>query len=160
MKQTLIILTSIALAAGTFGLASTAFAGDPAEGHLMVTPEELEWRPLGSMPAGATVAVLEGDPSKAEDFTMRIRFPADYIIPLHTHPAVERVTVLDGTLYFGVGDTFDREAADTLEPGTLAVMDVGVPMYGYTGDEPALIQLNGRGPWGIEYLNPEDDPRR
>lgn len=24
----------------------------------------------------------------------------------------------------------------------------------------AVIQLHGNGPWGIEYLNPEDDPRR
>lgn len=160
MKRTLIALTSIALTAGTCGLASATFAGEPAEGHLMVQPDELEWGPVGSMPAGATAAVLEGDPSKAEDFTMRIRFPAGYVIPLHTHPAVERVTVLEGTLYFGVGDTFDRDAADALEPGALAVMDVGVPMYGFTGDEPAVIQLNGRGPWGIEYLNPEDDPRR
>lgn len=160
MRTTLIVLTSIVLAAGLYGTASAAPAGEHEEGHLMVKPGELEWGPVGSMPPGATAAVLEGDPSKAEDFTMRIRFPANYVIPLHTHPAVERVTVLTGTLYFGVGDTFDREAADALGPGTLAVMGVGVPMYGYTGDEPSIIQLNGRGPWGIEYLDPEDDPRR
>lgn len=160
MRNTLIVLTSIALTAGAYGLASAAPAGAHGEGHLMVTPDELEWGPVGSMPAGATAAVLEGDPSKAEDFTMRIRFPANYVIPVHTHPAVERVTVLEGTLYFAIGDTFDRTAAQAFGPGALAVMGVGVPMYGYTGDEPAVIQLNGRGPWGIEYVNPEDDPRR
>jgi quercetin dioxygenase-like cupin family protein len=160
MHKILIALTTIILAAGTWGAASAAPSADAAGGHLMVMPDELEWGPVGSLPPGATAVVLEGDPSTAEDFTMRIRFPANYDIPLHTHPAIERVTVLEGTLYFGIGKTFDREAVATLPPGTLAVMDVGVPMYGYTGDEPAVIQLNGRGPWGIEYVNPEDDPRR
>lgn len=154
MRKILIALTAIILAAGA---AATA---DENEGHLMVSPDQLEWGPVGSMPAGATAAVLEGDPSKAEDFTMRIRFPADYVIPVHTHPAVERVTVLEGTLYFAVGDRFDRQAAQAFGPGALAVMDIGVPMYGYTKNEPVVIQLNGRGPWGIDYVNPEDDPRR
>jgi quercetin dioxygenase-like cupin family protein len=129
-------------------------------GHLTVLPDQLEWNAVGSLPPGARAAVLEGDPSKAEDFTMRIEFPANYTIPLHTHPAVERVTVLSGTLHFGVGETFDRAQAQALPPGTLAVMGVGVPMFGFTGGEPVVIQLNGRGPWGIEYVNPADDPRQ
>lgn len=158
MRKTLIVLSSIALTA--LALAPAASMAGEKGGHLVVTPDQLEWGPVGSMPPGATAAVLEGDPSKAEDFTMRIRFPANYVIPVHTHPAVERVTVLEGTLYFAVGDTFDRTAAHPFGPGALAVMDVGVPMYGFTGDEPSVIQLNGRGPWGIEYVNPQDDPRQ
>ncbi|MGH2689869.1 MAG: cupin domain-containing protein [Actinomycetota bacterium] len=154
MLRTLIVLTTITLTAGV-----AAAAGEHG-GHLMVGPDQLAWGPVGSMPPGATVAVLEGDPSKAGDFTMRIRFPANYVIPVHVHPVVERVTVLEGKLYFAVGDKFDRNAAQAVGPGALAVMDAGVPMYGYTKDEPAVIQLNGRGPWGIEYVNPEDDPRR
>jgi len=160
MRTTLIVLTSIVLTAGAYSPASASPAGEHKEGHLMVKPDQAQWGPVGSMPPGATAAVLEGDPSKAEDFTMRIRFPADYVIPVHTHPAVERVTVLEGTLYFAVGDTFDRAAAQPFGPGALAVMDVGVPMYGFTEGEPVVIQLNGRGPWGIDYVNPEDDPRR
>ncbi len=158
MRKTLIVVSSIALT--VLALAPAASMAVEKDGHLMVKPDQLEWGPVGSMPPGATAAVLEGDPSKAEDFTMRIKFPANYVIPVHTHPAVERVTVLEGTLYFAVGDTFDRAAAQGFGPGALAVMDVGVPMYGFTGDEPAVIQLNGRGPWGIDYVNPEDDPRQ
>jgi quercetin dioxygenase-like cupin family protein len=141
------------------GLAAPLLA-DHDEGHLMVLPDQLEWKDVASMPPGAKAAVLEGDPSKADSFTMRIEFPPQYTIPVHTHPAVERVTVLSGTLHFGVGEVFDREKAHDLPPGTLAVMDVGVPMYGFTGEEPVVIQLSGTGPWGIEYLNPEDDPRK
>lgn len=160
MKKALIVFAAVVLAAAGFGPAAASPAGEHAEGHLMVGPDELKWNPVGSMPAGATAAVLEGDPGSEEDFTMRIRFPADYVIPLHTHPAVERVTVLEGTLYFAVGDTFDRSQAEALPPGTLAVMEPGVPMYGFTTDEPVVIQLNSRGPWGIEYVDPEEDPRQ
>lgn len=159
MKKALIVLAAVVLAVAANGPVA-ASSGEHAEGHLMVGPDELEWNPVGSMPAGATAAVLEGDPSSAEDFTMRIRFPADYVIPLHVHPAVERVTVLEGTLYFAVGETFDRSQAEALPPGALAVMQPDVPMYGFTADEPVVIQLNSRGPWGIEYLNPEEDPRQ
>lgn len=135
-------------------------AEQASAGHLMVTPEQVQWNDVASMPPGAKAAVLEGDPSADGPFTMLISFPADYTIPLHTHPAVERVTVLEGTLYFGVGTTFDRNRVQALGEGALAVMDVGVPMYGFTTDEPAVIQLNGSGPWGIDYLEPTDDPRK
>lgn len=162
MSKTMSKFTICAISLSALLLVATqpTLGGDKAEGHLMVMPDEIEWSDVGSMPPGAKAAVIEGDPSTAEQFTMRIEFPANYTIPLHTHPAVERVTVLDGTLYFGVGDTFDREKAHALTEGTLAVMDPGVPMYGYTKDEPAVIQLNGVGPWGIEYLDPSEDPRQ
>lgn len=32
-------------------------------------------------------------------------------------------------------------------------------MFGYT-EEQTVIQVHGTGPWGIQYLNPEDDPRK
>jgi hypothetical protein len=31
-------------------------------------------------------------------------------------------------------------------------------MFGYTEEE-TVIQLHGTGPWGIQYLDPADDPR-
>jgi len=36
----------------------------------------------------------------------------------------------------------------------------GEPMYGFTEDAETIIQLHGTGPWGIEYVHPEDDPRK
>lgn len=157
LSRTLAIAVLVTLPVG-------AFASDGNDGehgrHLTVKPDQLEWRPVGSMPEGAQAAVLEGNPAEPGDFTMRIKFPANYEVPVHTHPQTERFTVLEGTIYFAVGDTFDRDRLEALGPGTLKVMEPGVPMYGLTKDEPAVIQLNGRGPWGMEYVNPEDDPRR
>jgi hypothetical protein len=38
-------------------------------------------------------------------------------------------------------------------------MAPGEPMFGFTEEE-TVIQLHGTGPWGIKYVNPQDDPRR
>lgn len=128
------------------------------DGHIMIEPSELTWKPVGSMAEGAEIAVLEGDMSSGKPFTIRLRLPADYDIAPHTHPAYERVTVFSGSFYFAHGREFDRGEAQELPTGSLAIMAPGEPMFGYT-DEETVIQLHGTGPWGIEYINPEDDPR-
>lgn len=126
--------------------------------HIMVGPDELEWTDVGSMEGDAKMAVIEGDLSEEEPFTFRLRIPADYELAPHVHPAYERVTVLSGTLHFAHGEEFDRDQTRALTEGSVAIMPPGEPMYGYTEEE-TVIQLHGTGPWGIEYINPEDDPR-
>src|SRR5918993_61532 len=71
--------------------------------HVMVTPDQVKWGPgPPSLPPGAQLAVLEGDPSKAgSPFAIRAKFPDGYKVPPHWHPTDERVLVLAGTL--GVG---------------------------------------------------------
>jgi len=142
------------------GLAPAALAEEQHPGHAMVTPDQIQWQVIGSLPPGAKVAVLEGDPAKAGDFTFRVELPANYVVPRHTHPTVERVTVLQGTFYLGIGEVFERDKAQALPAGSLAIMDTGVPMFAYTGEEPVVFQVNGTGPWGIDYLDPADDPRK
>lgn len=128
------------------------------EGHMMIQASDLEWDPIASMAGDAKMAVIEGNLGKAEPFTFRLKLPADYVVAPHIHPAYERVTVLQGTFHFAHGREFDREKTMALEPGGFAVMSPGDPMFGYTEEE-TIIQLHGTGPWGIEYLDPADDPR-
>lgn len=128
------------------------------EGHLMLDPADLQWSDVGSMAAPAQIAVIEGDLSAEEPFTFRLRLPAGYQIDPHFHPAYERVTVISGTLHFAQGETFNRDEATAVPQGGIAIMPPGAPMYGYT-EEDTVIQLHGVGPWGIEYLDPADDPR-
>jgi hypothetical protein len=49
----------------------------PAAGqHIMIMPDQLKWGPAPpSLPAGAQMAVLEGDPTKRGLFTMRLKMP-------------------------------------------------------------------------------------
>ena len=71
---------------------------------------QINWGPAPPVfPPGAQFAVVQGDPSVAGAiFTVRLRFPNGYILPPHTHPTDEHVTVLAGTFAFGMGDTLDK----------------------------------------------------
>jgi hypothetical protein len=58
----------------------------------------IEWKPgPAAIPAGAKMAILEGDPTKEGPFVIRFQFPDGYHIPPHTHPKTERVTVISVT---------------------------------------------------------------
>lgn len=127
--------------------------------HIMVTPSELKWADVPSLPPGAKIAVIEGSINEAVPFTFRLRFPANYKIPAHWHPAVERVTVLSGTFNMGVGDELDAQKTTPLGPGSIAIMQPKTNHFGWTKEE-TVVQLNGVGPWGVTYVNPQDDPRK
>ncbi len=141
-------------------VAVPALADEPYRGehHMMMGAEELEWGPVGSMGEGAEIAFIEGDIGKDEPFTFRLRLADGYEILPHVHPAYERGTILQGTLHFAHGEEFDRDATTALPEGSVFVMPPGDPMFGYAEGE-VIFQLHGTGPWGIEYLDPDDDPR-
>src|SRR5215216_3412093 len=111
---------------------STAWAQSGA--HMMATPDELKWTDLPSLPAGAKLAVIEGPLNEAVPFTFRLKLPANYQIPAHWHPAIERVTVLSGTLNMGVGDTFDQAKTKALPAGSISIMEPKMNHFGWTGE--------------------------
>lgn len=156
----LAILLPFALAAGlAFGTAA-ATRQQHTGAHVAVTPSEIEWRPgPESVPPGSRMAVLEGDPQGDRMFTWRLRFPSNYVVPPHTHPRDEHVTVLSGRLYMGTGTTLDRTRAKELPPGSFFLLKPGTPHFVYTTEE-TVLQLHSHAPWGITYVNPSDDPRR
>lgn len=159
-KKTLCVIVAAAGLPFSFSPAAerseTPYRGD---GHMMTNAENLEWKDIASMAPPAKIAIIEGKLDEEEAFTFRLKLPANYEIRPHIHPAYERVTVLSGALHFAHGETFDREKTHELRQGGVAIMAPGEPMFGYT-EEDTVIQLHGTGPWGIEYLNPEDDPRK
>lgn len=127
--------------------------------HLMILPREMKWADAPpSLPPGAKVALMEGDPTQKGPFTMRLQLPANYRIPAHHHPTDEHVTVISGSLYMGLGDRLDTTKGRALTPGSFALMKTGIRHFAYTR-KPAVIQLHGVGPWGIVYVDPKEDPR-
>jgi hypothetical protein len=138
---------------------ATEKAGDHPAGHIMILPTNLTWTDgPASLPQGIRATVLEGDPTKAGPFTMRLKLPANYKVPPHWHPAIEHVTVLSGSFYMGLGEVFDESKAKMLPVGGFTAMAIGVRHFAFTKEE-SMIQLHGIGPWGITYVNPTDDPR-
>lgn len=127
--------------------------------HMMVTPDELKWTDVPSLPAGAKLAVIEGPLNEAVPFTFRLKFPANYLIPAHWHPAIEHVTVIAGTFNMGTGDKLDRSTTKALFAGGVAIMQPKTNHFAWTKEE-TIIQVHGVGPWAINYVNPADDPRK
>jgi quercetin dioxygenase-like cupin family protein len=127
--------------------------------HVVLRPGDLKWKDGTSLPPGAKFAVLEGDPTKEGFFAMRVMMPDGYQIPPHWHPGVERVTVISGTFHLGMGERFDRSAAQAMPAGTYSSMQPGMRHFAWT-EGPTVVQIATLGPWGITYVNPGDDPRK
>jgi quercetin dioxygenase-like cupin family protein len=123
-------------------------------------PADIKWKDgPASIPAGAKLAVLEGDPTKEGPFVIRLKLPDGYRIPPHTHPKPERLTVISGTFNIGMGEKFDPSKGTTMPAGTYGTWAPGMKHYVWTKGE-TVVQLHGTGPWMIEYVDPSDDPRK
>jgi quercetin dioxygenase-like cupin family protein len=155
---TTLMLLVIGLGGGT--AAVSAQQQHDAHGGAVLTPEQLTWQDgPPSLPAGAQFVVVEGDPSKADYFAMRLRLPDGYRIPPHWHPVHERVTVISGVFHLGRGETFDATRTEPLEAGSYFTMPPKSRHFAHADGE-TVIQLNSIGPWEIHYVDPTDDPRR
>ena len=136
------------LVRATFGLAMLLVVASAASGQAVGNPEH---RIIPIHPMSEDVEVLYGDPEKpGEPFVMRIRELPGGIIPPHKHPVDEHITVLQGTLYFAVGEKFDRGAMKELKAGSYAFIPKGSTMFGYT-PEAAIVQVHGVGPFHIHW---------
>ncbi|HEX8739927.1 MAG TPA: cupin domain-containing protein, partial [Casimicrobiaceae bacterium] len=80
--------------------AAVPAADEPASEPVVMNAKSIHWAAAPpSLPKGAKVAVLYGNPGAAGRYVMRIWLPAKYHIPLHYHSTPEQVTVISGTLY-------------------------------------------------------------
>ena len=142
------------LAALVIGVA-LALPGGPAAGQsddrTVVPIDKLEWKPAPPLLPGVQVAVVYGNPGKEGPFVMRLKFPAGFDYPVHHHPGTHgHLTVISGAFGIGHGEKFDRNAAPLLPAGSFFVMP-STPHFGWT-DRETIIQVNGNGPWRVEFL--------
>jgi quercetin dioxygenase-like cupin family protein len=138
-------------------LAALAMTPQSKDAHTMLAPADVKWAPgPASLPPGAQVAVLYGDPAKEGLFAMRLKFPKGYRVPAHTHPKLEVITVISGVFRLGV--VGDHGPSKPLPAGSFVAMEPGL-VHQAGADEEAVVQLNSTGPWAITYVNPKDDPR-
>jgi|SRR5215510_1038383 len=153
MKHTKALLVSFSL--GGFLLVSTALATE----HKIENVGEAKWGTAPPMlPSGAKIEVLLGNPMGDALYTVRLKFPANYKIPAHSHPTDEMVTVISGELYMGMGDKLDPKGAKALTVGGFGLMPANENHFAFTKTE-TVILLQGMGPVEFKYVNPADDPR-
>ena len=151
-------MKALLLSTSLFLTASAAVAED-ATHATVVMPDAIAWKDLPSLPKGALFAIIAGDPSKPGLFVQRIKLPPNYQIPAHTHPVPETLVVLSGTYNVGEGDKFDKGKTQALKVGAFYAGPAKHPHYVWTSEE-TIFQMTAVGPFGIEYVNPAEDPRK
>jgi quercetin dioxygenase-like cupin family protein len=158
--RNLLLLAALLASASSAATAQQTGATHPAAKAIVVMPDSAKWGPPPPvLPPGAQLAVLEGDPMKPGAYTMRLSMPDGYQIPPHYHAANEHVTVIKGEFQVGMGTKFDESKLMTLPAGTFGMLPAGMRHFARARGE-AVIQLHGIGPWGLTYVNAQDDPRK
>lgn len=141
---------TVVLVGGLLCLSSPASA--------QMNSSDLKWGPAPAVfPAGAQMAVLSGDPTKAGVFVIRLKTPPGYKIPAHHHPTDEYVTIISGDFSLGMGDKLDPAKGAKLSPGGFAVAPANMNHYALTNGG-AVVQVSAEGPFAMTYVNPADDP--
>jgi hypothetical protein len=141
------------------------FGQTPSGDHMkdkmgLFPPGEVQWKDgPASLQKGTKMAILEGDPTKPGQFTMRLWFPDGFVVSPHWHSQIEHVTVISGVLNFGMGDKFDRAATREMTAGTFGFWPIGMKHFAWMKGD-TVLQLHGMGPWTVTYVNPADDPRK
>jgi len=139
---------------GNDTMTTTAAAGDAT------ADTALDWQPApAALPAGARVAVLEGDPAKPGPFRIRVDMPDGYEVRPHHHPMSEQVRALEGTALLGRGTKWDDDKLSPIAVGDEATVAAKEPHF-IRARERTLIEVRSTGPFEVTYVNPADDPRK
>jgi quercetin dioxygenase-like cupin family protein len=137
-----VVLVAGLLAALARGL-SAQTAPDTAALHWTAVPSHL--------PAGAQVAIVSGDPTKAVLTTADLMMPDGYTMPAHFHPVDEQVEVLEGTLLIGVGAVMDHDKAMQANTGDTTVLHPGTQHY-FIAKGRTRVRVTFMGPYTVTYV--------
>ncbi|HZQ20170.1 MAG TPA: cupin domain-containing protein [Terriglobales bacterium] len=158
MKRNAFLYVILALLAGVVALrpGTTVMAAPAAKNTF--TPDSVPYGPAPAfVPAGAQLAVLEGNPmGSTGDYTVRLKMPNGIKFPPHYHPKRENVTVISGTFKVGMGDHFDESRMMSFPAGSFAYLDPSMHHYAMASGE-VVVQIHGRSPLQINYVNPKED---
>lgn len=118
----------------------------------IVTPADIQWVPVPGYPPGYERMMLEGKADEPGAHTYRVRIPAGFRVEPHTHPADERITVLQGPWSLGLGESFDTSRLKALPTGSFVIVPAGAPHFVSTENE-AVIQVHGVGVVSITFVS-------
>jgi quercetin dioxygenase-like cupin family protein len=120
----------------------------------------LKWGPAPpTLPAGAKMAVVSGDPGQPGPFAIQLSMPNGYQIKPHTHPTAEVVSVVKGTFLVGMDKTWDAAAMKPMATGANGSIPANMAHYAQAKGA-TVIQISSTGPFAINYVNPSDDPSK
>ena len=132
----------------------------PAQATPTMQAAAPKWAPAPPVfPAGARMAVMSGDPSKAAMFTVELALPDGYRFPPHFHPTDETVEVMHGTFLYAMGDTFDSTKTTPMKVGDKGSIPANMHHYAMAKG-PTIVKVTAMGPFAMTYVNPADDPQK
>ena len=87
----------VGLACGLWAMSGSSAAADESSKTPKIwAADEVRWEDDSRLP-GVKSVLLWGDPQTGEHGMLR-KFPAGFAPPIHTHPSVERLVVISGTV--------------------------------------------------------------
>ena len=124
-----------------------------------VLPEDIGWEPFPAFPPPARLAVVVGQPAGPGPYVIRVKVPSGVKLMRHRHPEDRVYTVISGVFYIGLGEQFDGGNLKVYPPGAVIVLPGGTAHFHWAKSGEYVTQVTAIGPLGLEYLDPEDDPR-
>ena len=129
------------------GLLATAGATLAAmqSAPIMFTPDSLHSVAATGPAKGSWNAVMIGNPNSSGTAIIRVKMPNSYTNQPHYHSHPEYITVMQGTLLFGMGDTVNKANARVLPVGSFIMDPAGAHRWSVAKGS-ALEQVGGEGP--------------
>ena len=121
-----------------------------------LTPDQIKFQ--RNPATGSEISAVFGDSTKREPFVTRVKYPPGFKAMPHSHPGDIQVTVLEGTLYFAEGETFDESKLKAYPAGSFIFEKANVPHY-QMAKGPVTFQASGTGPQAFNFVNPQHDLR-
>jgi len=133
----------IGLATAAFLTLSGSLPACAQDAVVATLPQDIHFKG----PDGAVgVAVLYGDPKKAEVFSERVRIPAGFKIMPHWHGETRTAVVLSGTFYYANGDEWDESKFKAYPPGSFLIEPAKISHYAMAKDGEVVLQAMAIGP--------------
>ena len=124
-----------------------------------ILPEEVEWAPFPAFPPSVRLAVVVGEPSAPGPYVIRVKVPSGVKLMPHRHSEDRVYTVMSGVFYIGLGETFHADQLHAYPPGAVVVLPGNTFHYHWAKSGEYVTQVTAIGPLGLEYHDPENDPR-
>ena len=124
-----------------------------------ILPEDIDWQPFPAFPTTVRLAIVVGHPSEPGPYVIRVKVPAGTKLMPHKHPEDRIYTVMSGVFYIGLGEEFDDRKLKAHPPGSVIVLPGETWHFHWAKSGEYVTQVTAIGPLGLEYFNPDDDPR-
>jgi quercetin dioxygenase-like cupin family protein len=132
-----------------YGEAKTA----TGSAHIIVDSKDLKWTPIIK---GCEIAPVIGDYKIARaQFVLRFRCVDGAKVPAHWHPQDEYLTVLSGTFLVADGDSYDEKKLHPIRAGGFLLMPKDMRHFALNRGA-TIVQINGEGPFMVNWVNPAE----